>query len=174
MIENLGLIRDRISTYNVVPDRQFRTTSGFTVQEESVTQKLRQYWADDSISNADKLQGFDLDLKDFDPRSASYKELSEISRALTDLGIIDHTTASGLRSAACEFDEQGNQINMDKKVDVFEYFDMSLEFLKKHIAEGHDFAKDTLTKLNLDITVMLALQERAELSRSSSMINTKA
>ncbi|WP_219060878.1 hypothetical protein [Pseudomonas sp. UMAB-08] len=33
MIENFGLIKDRISAYTYVPDRQFRTSSGRSIEE---------------------------------------------------------------------------------------------------------------------------------------------
>jgi hypothetical protein len=173
MIENFGLIKDRISAYTYVPDRQFRTSSGRSVEEESIAQKLRQFWADDSVSNSSKLEGFEFDLSGFDPMKTSSRELIKISLALEKLGIVDQTTGSWLGRVGSEFNDQGNQINMDKKTNAFEYFNNNLEFIKGYIAEGHDFAKDTLTGLNTVITVMLALQERAQASRTAGMIDDR-
>lgn len=174
MIENFGLIRDRISAYNVVPDRQFRVHSGRSIEEEGVAQKLRQFWADDSIPNAVKLEGFERDISGFDPENTSSREIGDIAVALYRLGIIDHTTLSWLGAVGEDFDTQGNQINMDKNANAFERFNGNLEFLKGYIAEGHDFAKDTLTSLNTAITVLFALQERAQTSRAASLVDTKA
>lgn len=173
MIENFGLIKDRISAYTYVPDRQFRTSSGRSVEEESIAQKLRQFWADDSISNSSKLEGFEFDLSGFDPESTSSRELISISVMLQKMGIIDHITGSWLGAVGSELNDQGNQINMDKKTNAFEYFDRSLEFLKGRITEGHDFAKETVTTLKTAMTVILALQERAQFSRTPSLIDTR-
>lgn len=170
---NFAQIRDRISTYAYWPDKQFKVSSGGTEQEESIAQKLRQYWADDSISNASKLEGFEFDLSGFDPMNTSNREVTKISVALEEMGIIDCATGSWLRGAGSEFNDQGNQINKDKKTNAFEYFDNSFKFLKGYIAKGHDFAKETLTSLNTAIAVLLALQERAQASRSTSLIDTQ-
>lgn len=174
MEQNLFVVRERLANYSYLPDRQFRTLSGFSVAEESVAQKLRQYWADNSIPDEVKLQGFDMDLSKFDPRNTTFTELRQIRVGLQELGIIDFTTGGILDSADLDFDTQGNQINKDKKVDVFEYFERELEHLKKYIADGHGFAGDTLIKLNTGITVMRALDERARSLRNGVLIDTQA
>ena len=174
MLENLALVRERISSYTRDPDSRYRGSSGWSAEEESITQKLRQYWADDSISNEVKLRGFDMDLSTFDPRNTTFMELNKIALGLEALGIIDFTTGGVLTTADLEFDRQGNQINKDKKVDIFECLEFQLKHLKAYIAEGHDFANDTLVKLNAGITVMLALDERAKASRRGSLVNIEA
>jgi hypothetical protein len=173
MYGNLELVRDRIAFYTREPDSRYRGSSGWTPEEESITQKLRQYWADDSIPNEVKLLGFEIDLSTFDPRNTSYMELNKIALGLEALGIIDFTTGGVLTKADLEFDSQGNQINKDKKVDIFECLDFQLKHIKAYIAEGHDFANDTLVKLEAGIKVMLALDERAKASRGISLVNVK-
>ncbi len=176
MNQNHLQIQQRLSTYGDKPDRRFITDSGYTVQEESVKQKMRQYWADDSISNGTKLKGFDMDLTGFDPRKTTNRELREIAGRLADLGLIDYATAGGLSGIDLEFDADGNEISQDKVVDAFAFFQRNLEVLQKKIKEGHDYARDTVTKFNTDISVMLALEEFAKSSRNrgGALVNIKA
>lgn len=171
---NLEIVRSRIEHYKAEPDKQFRGDSGFTLEEEAVFQKIRQYWADKTIPDDEKLRGFEMDLAEFDPRNTTFIELRTISLGLEALGLIDTTTGSVLSMVDLEFDAAGNQINMHKKVDVFDYFDGQLKFLKGYIAEGHDFANETLIKLNTGITVMLALEARAQSARGQFLVNTTA
>jgi hypothetical protein len=171
MIENLAQVRDRLAHYTRPPDRQYRGNAGWSAEEEGIMQKVRQYWADTSIPNEVKLLGFEMDLSTFDPRNTSFVELNKIAQGLAALGIIDGATASVLNYADLDFDAQGNQINKDKKVDVFECLDKQLKGLKAYIAEGHGFANDSLVKLTAGITVMLALDERAKKSRASSRVD---
>ncbi|MFJ4141281.1 hypothetical protein [Pseudomonas sp. NPDC089734] len=172
MDENLIRVRDRLIHYELKAGERFKTDSGFKYEDEEVLQKLRQYWADETISNAVKLQGFDLDLSGFDPRNTSFNEMKGIGILLMDLGIIDQATRSGLDYAGVEFDAQGYQINKDKKVDAFEYLYHSLEFLKDGIRQGHGYMRDSVVKVDLAITVLLALEERAQKSRSASSVDT--
>jgi hypothetical protein len=130
MDENLAQIRERISTYAYRPDKQFRVSSGRTEQEEGIAQKLRQYWADDSVSNASKLEGFEFDLSGFDPMNTSSRELVKISIALEEMGIIDRTTGSWLCRVGSEFNDQGDQINKGKKRMLSNVLIKILSFLK--------------------------------------------
>jgi hypothetical protein len=174
MYDNLERVRDRIAYYNPKPDARYRGDSGFNVEEENIAQKIRQYWADTTISNEEKLLGFEMDLADFDPRNTTFMELNRIALGLEALGIIDGTTGGVLTNIEIDYDSNGNQINKDKRVNVFETFDRSLEFLKGYIADGFDFANDTLIKLNAGITVMLALEARAQASRDARLVDTHA
>jgi hypothetical protein len=174
MIENYGLIRARMSSYSYVPDAQFKVRTSTSVETMEVMQKVRQYWADKSISNAEKLNGFDYDLSSVDFRKTSFNELRKITNALIDKGIIDYATGSALDHAGCFFDRSGRQIDMDKIVDVVEDLDRSVEFLTGYIAEGRDFAKDTLAVTNTAIAVMLALQEQAKSMKANGSISIRA
>lgn len=63
------------------------------IEEENVAQKIRQYWADTTISDEEKLLGFEMDLADFDLRNTTFIELRGIALGLLALGVIDGTTA---------------------------------------------------------------------------------
>ncbi|MFJ5299543.1 hypothetical protein ACIQAL_23860 [Pseudomonas sp. NPDC088368] len=173
MLQNFSEINRRLSTYAVLPDNRFRTQSGASEQEESVKQKVRQYWADESISNKEKLKGFNLDLSGFDPRNTTNRQLREIGNVLVDMGIIDYGTSGWLSGIDLDFDAQGNEISLDKKVDMYDYFERQLGFLNKHISEGHGFARDTLTKLKTVMSVTLALEEHANTPRERSLVNIR-
>ena len=82
MNQNHLHIQQRLDTYKYTPDRRFITNSGYTAEEESVKQKLRQYWADGRVPASEKLKGFDMDLTGFDPRKTTNKELRGYCRPL--------------------------------------------------------------------------------------------
>jgi hypothetical protein len=166
MNQNHLQIQQRLDTYKYTPDRRFITDSGFTIQEENVKQKLRQYWADERVPVSEKLKGFDMDLTGFDPRNTTNRELRAIAVRLADLGLIDYGTAGGLGGIDVDFDAQGNEINQDKVVDAFAFFQRNIEALQEMVAEGRDYARDTITKFNTDVSVMLALEEYAKSARS--------
>lgn len=174
MYSNLEVVRDRLAYYDRGPDMQFRTQSGFEREEEDVFQKVRQYWADERIPNEVKLLGFEMDLSNFDPRDTTFMELRTIRIGLQALGIIDPTTGGCIDGIDLEFDAMGDQINKDKRVNVFDYYERSLDFLKGYIADGHGFAEGTLVKLNTGITVMRALEERAKHQQLKAGIDIKA
>ncbi|WP_447649131.1 hypothetical protein [Pseudomonas abietaniphila] len=174
MLQNFMEIRQRLRTYAVVPDQRFRTKSGAPEQEESIKQKVRQYWADSSISNAQKLKGFDLDISGFDPRNTTNRQLRQIGSALVEMGVIDWGTSGWLSGIDVEFDAYGNESSLDKKVDMFDYFERQLDFLNAYISQGQGFARDTLTKLNTVISVTMALEERARTPPEKSLVNIRA
>jgi len=173
MIQNLLQIRDRLSAYTPVPIARFATDSGNSPQEESVKQKVRQYWADERISNAQRLRGFDLDISGFDPKNTTNREIRQIAGVLADMGNVDHDTAGWLGGIDLEFDAQGKEINLDKPVDAYAYFDSQLKALNKYIDEGNEFAKHTLVKLKTSITVMMALEERANQNSRMSLVSVR-
>lgn len=173
MIQNFVEIRQRLSTYAVVPDSRFRTQSGAPEQEESIKQKVRQYWADGSISNAQKLKGFTLDISGFDPRNTTNRQLREIGNVLADLGIVDYGTSGWLSGIDLEFDDQGNEVGLDKRVNMYDYFQRQLEVLNKHASEGEGYARDTLTKLKTVMSVTRALEEYAKNPRQKSLVNIR-
>ncbi|MGV8919523.1 MAG: hypothetical protein ACOH2R_17280 [Pseudomonas sp.] len=173
MIDNFNLISQRISSYFCAPDGSFKASMGYSAFEENVAQKLRQFWADKNIPNSEKLKDFDYDLSEFDPENTSFIELRDITNAMYDAGLIDDMSSSFLAGQGCEYNSLGNQINMDKKINVIEHLRLDIEHLNVLISEGRDYAKDTLTCINLSVTVILVLKERAEMMRASSLVHVK-
>ncbi|SEJ19142.1 hypothetical protein [Pseudomonas sp. NFR16] len=174
MLQNFSIIRERLSNYVVVPDRKFLTDSGASAEEESISQKVRQYWADETVSNAQKLKGFNLDISGFDPRNTTNRELREIGSVLVGLGIIDYGTSGWLSGIDIEFDAQGNEIGLNNPVDMYDYFERQLTFLSGCITEGRSFANDTLTKLKTVMSVTQALDERAKRPPPRALVNIRA
>lgn len=174
MLENFDLVRDRLSSYACVSDRQFRIPYGLSGQEEeSVDQKLRQYWADKSIPNAVKLEGFDLDLSTFDPENTSNKEMRKITTVLYSMGILDRSSSYWIDGVQAEFNSSGKEINIGKKTNLFAHFEACLEYHKSEISAGRTMTKILQTSLNTAISVVLALQERAKQPRAASLVDTK-
>ncbi|MFY1665030.1 hypothetical protein [Pseudomonas sp. Pseu.R1] len=173
MIQNFVEIRQRLSAYTVAPDDRFRMRSGATEQEESIKTKVRQYWADTSISNAEKLKGFDMDLSGFDPRNTTNRQLREIGSVLVDMGIVDYGTSGWLSSVDVDFDAQGREISLDKKVNMYDYFKRELDFLTARASEGKEYAKDTLTKLRTVMSVTEALVEHANRPKHKSWVSIR-
>lgn len=174
MIQNFSEIRQRLSSYAVTPDAKYRTNSGAPEQEERIKQKVRQYWADTRISNAEKLEGFELDISGFDPRRTTSRQLKDIGSVLVDMGIIDDGTFRIISKIDVEFDAQGREISLDKQVDVYAYFEKQLESLNKYISKGNDVAKDTLVKTNTAISVLLALEEHAQKKSGKLLVSVRA
>ncbi|MGV8919832.1 MAG: hypothetical protein ACOH2R_18855 [Pseudomonas sp.] len=174
MWENFDAVRERLSNYSSYPDAKYKTVRGLPPQEQNLEQKVRQYWADKSISNAEKLKGFDLDLSNFDPRNTNNMELRKISNALDDLGIIDRSTGGWFGGSDLEFNSLGNEINKYKKVDLIDYFDGCLEYYKLKLSSGYSIVKDSQTGLYTALSVLQALTEYAQTSRANSLINTSA
>ncbi|WP_397449732.1 hypothetical protein [Pseudomonas sp. NA-150] len=174
MWENFDVVRDRLSSYKVYPEAKYKTVRGLPMQEQNLEQKVRQYWADKSISNAEKLKGFDLDLSKFDPRNTNNMELRKISNALESLGIVDQSTGGWFGGANLEFNSLGNEINKYKKVDLIEYFDGHLEFYKRELSSGYSIVKDAQTSLYTAISVLQALKEYALEVRANSLVDTTA
>jgi hypothetical protein len=173
MWENFDRVNDRISHYTCVLDKKFKTPRGLPAQETNLEQKLRQYWADKSVPNAKKLEGFEYDLSTFDPRNTTNKEMTKIRAALENMGVIDRSTGCSLDGVDVEYDRFGHEIKTDKRVDLFAYFDRNLKIYESEIAAGRTFLTETRTALYTAISVVMALQERGKASRSASLINTK-
>lgn len=174
MWENFDLVSDRFKSYVYTPDNKFKTPRGLPEQETVLEQKLRQYWADETIPNSKKLEGFDYDLSKFDPKNTSNKEMTQIRVALEKMGIIDRSTGCCLDSADLEFDRFGHEINMDKKIDLFSYYDRCLKVYEGEISSGLTFLTETRAGLYTAISVVMALQERAKELRATGLVDTKA
>lgn len=172
-MENTELISQRLTGYHCFLSKEFKTVMDRGPTDEFTLQKLRQYWADESIPNVDKMKGFDYDLSTFDPRNTSRGELRKIASALAEKGIIDGVVASRLGGMNCEFDTNGREINIDKPLDAIKFLDEGLDFLKGYIAEGRDFAKDELLFTKTTISVILALQEHAKATKPKGVVSVK-
>jgi hypothetical protein len=173
MIANISKVQGRLETYVVAPDKRFNIKSRPSTQGNEVKEKVRQYWADKDISNVKKLQGFNLDLRGFDPSKTTSKELFSVATMLSDLGIIDDDLISTIASVDVEFDNQGNALYSDKEVDAYAFFDRQLQFLEKHISRGDDYSKATLIDLNAAIAVVMALEEYGKTPRTQSLVNIR-
>ncbi|MFK3969899.1 hypothetical protein ACI2KS_04135 [Pseudomonas sp. NPDC087358] len=173
MIGNLSKVQERLRVYAAPPDQRFNVKSGLSPQEEAVKEKVRQYWADQSVPNVKKLEGLNIDLKGFDPRHTTPKELRSIGFILEDLGIIDSDLIGAMSSIDIQFDSQGNEINMDRQVDAYAFMERHLEFLGKHIAQGNDYAKGALVDTTASIAILMALEERAKTPRLKSLVNIR-
>ena len=173
MIGNLSKVQQRLRVYAPAPDKRFNVKSGLSPNEEAVKQKVRQYWADKDISNVKKLEGLNISLAGFDPRRTSIIELRDIAMILADKGIIDGDLVGVIAGIDAQFDAQGRQINMDRQVDAYAFFDKQLGVLRDVIAEGNDFAKGALVELKTSISVMIALEEHAKAPRERSLVNIR-
>jgi hypothetical protein len=174
MIGNLSKVQGRLESYFAAPDKRFSIKSQANTPGAQVKEKVRQYWADPDVSNVKKLQGFNINLRGFDPRNTTSKELFSVATMLSDLGIIDEDLVSTIANVDVEFDNQGKEIYSEKQVDAYAYFKQSLEFLKKHISNGDDYSKSTLIDLNAAIAVVKALEERGKTPLAKSLVNIRA
>jgi hypothetical protein len=175
MLYSFDAVQARLEDYVYVPDKNFKLThTGFPSMEAGLAQKSRQYWADKSIPNEVKLEGLDFDLSAFDGENTTTREMMALSVALEELGVVDRDVGSIIGGMNCDFNSAGNQINFGKKIDAFAYLAIALDDIKKYIDEGHGFAKPVLVSMNTVLTVMLALKERAEQAKASSLIDTHA
>lgn len=173
MIGNLSKVEARLKTYVVIPDKRFAVKSGLTAPEEGIKQKVRQYWADDGIANARKLQGLNVDLRGFDPRRTTSKELLSVTTILSDLGMIDDDLVNTIAGIELAFNDEGTVINRDKEIDVYTCFERNLAFLEKHVARGDAFAKGALVDLKAAIAVVMALEESGKTPRAPSLVNIR-
>jgi len=173
MIGNLSKVQGRLESYFAVPDKRFSIKSQANTPGSEVKEKVRQYWADPDISNVKKLQGLNINLRGFDPRNTTSKELFSVATMLSDLGIIDEDLVTTIASIDVEFDNQGKEIYSDKAVDAYAFFNQSLEFLKKHIAQGDDYSKATLIDLNAAIAVVKALEAHGKTPRAQSSVSIR-
>ena len=173
MIGNLSKVDQRLKTYVAVPDKRFEVKSGLSPHEEAVKQRVRQYWADGSIPDAKKLQGLNIDLRGFDPRHTTVKELRSLGVMLADLGLIDNDLIGAVSSIDVEFDSQGNEIETNKTVDAYAFIQKNLEFLKKHISSGNDYAKSALVDLNTAASVLMALERFGNTPKIPSLVNIR-
>jgi len=173
MIGNLNKVHERLKVYVAVPDKQFAVKSGLSPNEESVKQKVRQYWADENVSNSKKLEGLNISLTGFDPRKTSYTELRDIAMILADRGIIDGDLVGVFAGIDVQFDAMGKQIGMDREVDAYAFFARELGVLSDVIYEGNVAAKGALVELKTSIAVMMALEEYAKAPRKMSLVNIR-
>ncbi|MEA9979949.1 MULTISPECIES: hypothetical protein [unclassified Pseudomonas] len=174
MMDNYDVVKLRLESYTASPDRAFRVETDYPVAEKDIQQKVGQYWADKSISNEERLAGFEYDLSNFDPENTSNVEMRAIAWELCDLGVIDTATASWLGGLDVEFNSQGNEINKGKKKNVFTSFNSSLEYYKTEISAGNTSLKNVQRSLSAALLVVLAIQERAQMTKNKALIDTHA
>jgi hypothetical protein len=174
MIGNLSKVQERLRTYVVVPDKRFTVKSGLTAPEEGVKQKVRQYWGDNDIANVKKLQGVNIDLRGFDPRRTTSKELHSVTTILSELGIIDDDLVNTIADIDREFNNAGKEINRDKEIDVYACFERNLASLEKHVARGDEYAKSAFVDLKAAIAVVMALEEAGKTPRTRSLVSIRA
>lgn len=174
MMDNYDVSSARLDSYMCFADKKFRGTSDLSSQEKDVQQKIRQYWADESISNEAKLADFDMDLSGFDPENTSNLKMRDITQQLYDRGIVDPATLRFLDAINTEHNNLGNEINKGRETNLLAHFDDCLGFYKKEISSGRCYMKDVQSSLMTAISVLRALQERAQLDKSKFLINTTA
>jgi hypothetical protein len=174
MIGNLSKVQERLRVYAPAPDSRFNVKSGLSPEEEGVKEKIRQYWADGSIANVKKLEGLNIDLSGFDPRRTSNKQLRGIAVMLAEKGIIDGDLMGTFAAINVQFDDLGQEINIDAEVDAYAFFEKELAVLGEVIAEGNELAKGALVELKTSISVMMALEEYAKAPRDKSLVNIRA
>jgi hypothetical protein len=174
MIGNLSKVQERLSVYVAGPYKRFETISGLSTEEQAVKQKVRQYWADESISNIKKLQGLNIDLAGFDPTRTSNRQLREIGAVLAERGIIDEGLVDAMSSVNIEFDADGNEINREKEVNAYAFFDKELGVLHDLMSRENEVANGALEELRTVISVVMALAEYANTPRERSLVNIRA
>lgn len=174
MIGNLSKVQERLGVYVAAPYKRFEGTSKLSPDEQAVKQKVRQYWADESISTIKKLQGLNIDLSGFDPTKTSNRQLREIGAVLAERGIIDDGLIDAMSSINIEFDADGKEINMDKEVNAYAFFDEELGVLRDLMSRDNGVAQDALGELKAVISVVMALAEYANTPRERSLVNIRA
>lgn len=174
MIGNLSKVQERLSVYVAIPDQQFKVRSGLSPEEEAVKQKVRQYWADENIPGIKKLEGLNISLSGFDPRKTSNKELMELGVLLAERGIIDGDLIGAMSSIDVQSDALGNEINMDREVNAYQFFTEQLSQLQGAINEGNEHARGALVELKTSISVVMALEEYVKRPRERSLVNIRA
>lgn len=173
MIGNLSKVENRLKTYFAAPDRRFNVKSGLTPSEEAVKSKVRQFWADKDVSGLKKLEGLNIDLSGFDPRKTSSKQLREIGAILADRGIIDGDLVGVMSSINVKYDATGGEIEMDREVNAYRFFDEQLTLLQGVINEGNEIAKGAMVELKTSISIIMALEEYAKTPRQRSLVNIR-
>jgi len=174
MIEYADKVMARVSPYVPRADNSFRTSSGYTAQEEEASARLRQYWADKNIPIEEKLRGLDFDFTGFDARNISDRELLKVGLALCDAGLLDNTGLSLITSPGVFFNAQGLQINRDVKVDAIAYVKQQLEIITKIVRGGDSVSKDMIPKQKFALTVLEGLQEYKNSFKKNNLIDTFA
>jgi hypothetical protein len=174
MIGNMSKVQERLSVYVAAPYKRFEANSELSTEEQAVKQKVRQYWADESLSNIKKLQGLNLDLAGFDPTRTNNKQLREIGAVLAERGFIDEGLVDAMSSIDIEFDADGKEINMEREVNAYAFFEKELAALHDLMNRENDVAKDGLVELKTVISVVMALAEYANTPREHSLVNIRA
>lgn len=174
MIGNLSKVENRLKTYFAAPDRRFNVKSGLTPSEEAVKSKVRQFWANKDVASLKKLEGLNIDLSGFDPRKTSSKQLREIGAILADRGIIDGDLVGVMSSINVKYDATGREIEMDREVNAYRFFDEQLTLLQGFINEGNEIAKGAMVELKTSISIIMALEEYAKTPRQRLLVSIRA
>jgi len=92
---------------------------------------------------------------------------------LADRGIIDGDLVGVFSGIDVQFDAQGREIQIDREVDAYAFFNNQLNVLQGVIAQGNEFAKGALVELKTSISVMMALEEHGKAPRKRSLVNIR-
>lgn len=173
MLDNVNRIMQRVNPYAFRVDDQFRTSSGFTPEEEEASARLRQFWADGSIPLTEKLQGLEFDFSEFDARNITNRELLVVGRALYKVGLLDRSGVSVMTYPGANFDRSGNQIGQDVKLDALAYLKRQLTGVINMVDGGYFVARDMIPKQTFALTVLSELQKHAELIHGRGLVDVR-
>lgn len=148
--------------------------SGFSA---NATSRLQNYDSKQRTApielKAKDLKPLKEEIAGYDLKNISQQELGALGRKLFDHGLINDTVFAVMGLGNPEYDEQGNQINVDKKSNALEFFNMQLS-----ITSGPDFAefdtgpgsgKDGYAQVNqvLSVLKLFAATDGTELALST-------
>lgn len=173
MIGNLGKVDNRLKMYWAAPDKRFEVKTGLTPHEETVKQRVRQYWSDQTIPVAKKMEGFNINLSGFDPRRTTNRQLLEISVLMAESGLIDDDLAASLSRLDARFDEKGNTVDMDREIDAYEFLSSQLSRLGTSFFEDNEIAKGEMIEVRASISILKALETFARAPRERSLVNIR-
>jgi hypothetical protein len=115
-----------------------------------------------------------LDLAGFDPTRTNNKQLREIGAVLAERGFIDEGLVDAMSSIDIEFDADGKEINSEREVNAYAFFEKELGALHDLMNRENDVAKGGLVELKTVISVVMALAEYANTPRERSLVNIRA
>ncbi|MGY2170288.1 hypothetical protein [Pseudomonas gingeri] len=173
MLDYVNRVMNRVAPYVHHVRDEFKTSSGYTREEEDASARIKQFWADDSIPISEKLQGLDFDLSRFDGKNITNRELLEVAKALLNAGLIDMDGLMVFTYPGREFNTQGTQINRDTKIDAFAQIQKQLDSINRMIDGGYVVAKDMIPKQNFALTVLKGLQEHSLMTTKKHWVNVR-
>ncbi|NWE49124.1 hypothetical protein HX857_17790 [Pseudomonas gingeri] len=171
MIDYVNRVMSRVAPYVHHVRDEFKTSSGYTREEEDASARLRQFWADTDIPITEKLKELKLDLSDFNGNSTSNRELHAIGLALYQTGLLDMTGVILLGAIGSQYNAQGTQINRDTKLDAVTETKKQLSAVTEMVNGGYAAAKDMIPKQEFILTVLKGLQEYSKIQKNNNLID---